>query len=83
MDRQLAVKGHMSYLIAIAAILSPLLPFSLIRGAGFHDNQRILEVFCGALSAIVAIGFLLRHASDVRTSNIRLSCLLASFFCSD
>ncbi|HWW07816.1 O-antigen ligase family protein [Collimonas sp.] len=41
-----------SVLIAFAAALGPLLHLDLVNGAGYHDNQRIIEIFCVVLSAL-------------------------------
>ncbi|WP_211473648.1 O-antigen ligase family protein [Collimonas humicola] len=80
MQRRIFVKVYISYLIVIAAVLSPFLVFSLVRGAGFHDNQRIVEVFCAALSGILVVAYLLRNNSINRLSDRLPICLLALFF---
>lgn len=80
MSRQFVFNNHISYLVAIAAVLSPLLVFPLVRGAGFHDNQRIVEAFCVLLSAVAAVGILLRRASVGHMSDRRSILSLMAFF---
>lgn len=80
MRRRIFVKIYISYLIVIVAALSPFLAFSLVHGAGFHDNQRIVEVFCAALSGILIVAYLLRNSAINRLSDRLPVCLLALFF---
>lgn len=54
----------MSILLVIAAAIGPLWPFSLVNGAGFHDNQRILEVFCVLMSGLFGIAFLIMNRDE-------------------
>jgi len=80
MNHRFLFKGFTPYLIVIAAVFSPLLPFSLIRGTGLHDNQRIVEVVCASLSGITVIAGLFRSNLILRSCNNRVICLLTAFF---
>lgn len=53
MHRWLLSQVSISSLIVIAAVAAPMLGMPLVPGAGFHDNQRIIEILCVALSAII------------------------------
>jgi O-antigen ligase len=80
MRPQLFSSGFFSLVITISAIISPFCLFSLVGGAGYHDNQRIIEVFCVALVAIFIIIGLLRNAFIPRLHNDGVICLLILFF---
>lgn len=80
MHRWVLFKISISYLIAIAAVTSPLLIIPFVSGAGFHDNQRVIEVLCVALSAIIFVGRLFSNPSIKRLCNGYLICLLMLFF---
>lgn len=47
-------------LAVILAVVGPLWPFALINGAGFHDNQRILEIICVGMALSLSLVFLVR-----------------------
>ncbi|AIY43498.1 pilin glycosylation enzyme [Collimonas arenae] len=69
-----------AYLVVFAVLFSPLLFFPLVPGAGFHDNQRIIEIFCSTAAIIVFALYLARNISVNWSGNIRLICLLVIFF---
>ncbi|SFD19896.1 O-antigen ligase [Collimonas sp. OK412] len=69
-----------AYLVVVAALLSPLLLFPLIPGSGFHDNQRIVEVFCSITVIIVFAVYLVRNRLVNRPGDFFLIGLLAIFF---
>lgn len=69
-------------LIVILAAVGPILPFALINGAGFHDNQRILEIICVGMALLFSLAFL-AHASRSCISPLydrRVICFLVLFF---
>lgn len=69
-----------AYLLVIAVLLSPLLLFPLVSGAGFHDNQRIVEIFCSMAAIIVFAVYLSRNISVRWPGTFYLRGLLAVFF---
>lgn len=73
-------KIAISYAIAIAAIISPLWPFSLIFDIGLHDNQRVIEVSCAALAGILIAIWLMQNDIASRLHNALLVKFLAIFF---
>ncbi|AMO97240.1 O-Antigen ligase family protein [Collimonas fungivorans] len=52
-------------LTAIVAAIGPLWPFALIDGAGHHDNQRILQIFCVMLSALLGMRILFLSRREI------------------
>ncbi|MFJ2989259.1 O-antigen ligase family protein [Collimonas sp. NPDC087041] len=80
MHRWILFKISISYLSAIAVITSPLLLFPLVSGAGFHDNQRVIEVFCVALSTFILVGLLFWNPSVRWLCHGHLICLLVLLF---
>jgi O-antigen ligase len=73
-------KISLPYLIAIAAAFSALLPFCLGSDVPFHDSQRIIEVFCAALSAVVVATCLLRNVGFKQVGSAFPIYLLSLFF---
>ncbi|WP_211444996.1 O-antigen ligase family protein [Collimonas humicola] len=76
----LSPKIAVSYLIAVAAIVSPLWFFPLMSAVGFHDKQRVVEVSCTVFTAIFIAIWLVRNDVASRLHNALLIKLLAVFF---
>ena len=53
-----------SILVVFAAAISPLWPFSIVEGGGFHDNQRIIEISCLVLTALFGATLLIRSGRE-------------------
>lgn len=71
----------LTVVVAVIAAVSPLLPFALVKGAGYHDNQRILEIFCLVLTSFCCLALLLKPGEKFRPlHDRRMLIFLASFF---
>ncbi|AEK63619.1 O-antigen ligase family protein [Collimonas fungivorans] len=75
-------RPSVSILAVLVAAVGPLWPFALANGAGYHDNQRILEILCLVLSGLfgAAVLILYRRERIRRLWNTRMMFLLALFF---
>jgi putative inorganic carbon (HCO3(-)) transporter len=74
------VKFSFSWGIVLAAALCSWLFFPLAAGAGFHDNQRIVEVFCALSAAVALIRYFLLGAVPALLADRRMQLLLLLFF---
>ncbi|WP_143751274.1 O-antigen ligase [Collimonas sp. PA-H2] len=83
-DATLTVASGLSLAVVVAVIaaISPLLSFALVPGAGFHDNQRILEIFCLVLTSFSCVALLLlKPGAKFRPlHDYRMLSFLALFF---
>lgn len=66
--------------LAASLVISPFIVFPLVNGAGFHDNQRLVEVSC-VLLALAVISCQLMDGSSLPLLFSRpIAILLALFF---
>lgn len=73
-------RAFISYMVVAGAVVSPLLIVSLVPGASFHDNQRIIETFIAAVGAAYAAVRCCQPVSNGTISQSRIYHVLAIFF---